>query len=113
MYFPPFQHNLQSNWSTTATISPKNTSSTSRKQYHYTVKVINRGRKGDYKVETLKCGRFNSTEDVKDQLNKLLKCQVTDIGCTEPGHGLKGKAVVPKPLGRGRVQAHSIDSRVV
>ena len=37
-------------------------------------------------METLKSRRFTSTEDVRDQLSDLLKCQVT-----EPGHGLKGK----------------------
>ena len=62
-----------------------------RKRFHYTVKVINPGCKSDYKVETLKSGRFTSTEDVRDQLSDLLKCQVTDVGYIEPGHGLKGK----------------------
>ena len=62
-----------------------------RKRFHYTVKVINPGCKSDYKVETLKSGRFTSTKDVRDQLSDLLKCQVTDIGYIEPGHGLKGK----------------------
>ena len=42
-------------------------------------------------METLKSGRFTTTEDVKDQLSDLLKCKVTDIGYIEPGHGLKGK----------------------
>ena len=90
MYFPLFPAQYTKQLVSHCNNLPK-TSSTSRKQYHYTVKVINRGRKGDYKVETLKCGRFTSTEDVKDQLNKLLKSKVTDIGCTKPGHGLKGK----------------------
>ena len=35
--------------------------------------------------------QFTSIEDIKDQLNELLKCKVADIGFIEPGHGLKGK----------------------
>ena len=42
-------------------------------------------------METLKSGRYTSTQDVKDQLSDLLKCKVTDIGYIEPGHDLKGK----------------------
>ena len=88
----PFQYNTQNNSSATVTISPKKQAQQPQeKQYHYTVKVINPGHKSEYKVETLKSGRFTSTQDVKDQLSDLLKCKVTDIGYIEPGHGLKGK----------------------
>jgi len=42
-------------------------------------------------LEILKYGAFTSVQDVKDRLNELLKCQVTDIGYIESGHRREGK----------------------
>ena len=51
---------------------------------------MNPGRKRDYAIKKIKAIKFSHVDDMRDHLSTLLP-GFTQLGYTDPGHGLKGK----------------------
>lgn len=60
-------------------------------QITHTVKLINKARKKEYKIEQLGSTPFNSLESIKAALKDQGGNVSDGIGYIKPGHGLNGK----------------------
>ena len=61
------------------------------KQITYTIKLINKARKKEYKIEKLDSTPFKSLDSNKTALKDRGGNVSDGIGYIEPGHGLNGK----------------------
>ena len=61
------------------------------RKFNYSVKVINRSRKSEYRVKKLAAAnQFKTIDELQSQLQSL-DVSTDDVGYIEPGHGLKGR----------------------
>ena len=79
-----------SNYSTTrVSVSPKKAD---EKKFKYSVKIINRSRKSEYRVKKLATtNQFKTIDELQSHMLQSLDLSTDDFGYIEPGHGLKGR----------------------